>query len=160
MRYLCPKHQQAVWLNPKLAMILWDTGIRNGVAAYERADWQVARRFLGTAYEIALLYLRNTRYHSQGEFTVEHLVDAGRPLARVLRALKLLDEAETCLLALHDSLLQLSNRPRRSSSEHRELALQLTDRHLGDLVAALQLQSSVDRSVERDQAQRSSGHLH
>lgn len=146
MRYLCPKHQQAAWLNPALARTLWHTGISNGIAAYEKADWGVARSFLGTAYEIALLYLRNARYHSQGEFTVAHLVDAGRPLAKVLRALKLLDEAEECLLTLHGSLVQASNLPEHSSGKGRELALQLTDGHVGDLLTALQFQSAQAQS--------------
>jgi hypothetical protein len=136
MRYLCPRHQQAVWLNPELAMTLWTNALRNGLAARQITDWQAARSFLGTAYEVALLYLRNVRYHRPGEFTISHLLEAGRPLADVLCLMGHTDEAEACLMTLHATLIQASQ---QSGPQSRCRALDLTGRCIDELASTLQL---------------------
>lgn len=136
MRYLCPKHQQAVWLNPELAMTLWTSALRNGLTARKTADWQAARSFFGTAWEVALLYLRNARYHRPGEFTISHMLEAGRPFADVLCLLGQTDEAESCLMTLHATLIQVSQ---ESGQQSRSRALDLTGRCIDELASSLKL---------------------
>lgn len=159
MRYLCPKHQQTIWLNPDMAMALWNNAMASGTAAYRDADWRLARGFLGSAYETALLYLSNARYHRQGEFTVAHLIDAGRPLAQVLYSLKQLDEAEACLATLQSTLIQTS---RHSRSDCRERMLRLTGRYVDDLASELQqMNSSACHPAAKPRSSADpGGHLH
>lgn len=158
MRYLCPKHQQAIWLNPELAMTIWKSALQSGLAAQRDSEWQTARNFLGTAYEVALLYLRNVRYHRPGNFTLSHLVETGRPLADVLCTLGFTEEAELCLMNIHISLLQASH---ASGPKAHCRALDLTGRCVDELTRSLGLLSKANPApATRGCTARGNGSVH
>ncbi|MGH1470575.1 MAG: hypothetical protein ACRBCS_05240 [Cellvibrionaceae bacterium] len=156
MNYLCPKHQQHILQDPKLAKTLWGGAMKSGLIAYEQERWKTARVFFGSAYETTLLYMWNKPITDKITFSIEHLIDAGQSLSNSLKKLKEWDEAQVCLLTLQNSLLHLnsinskdrnSNNDRSQNKEFqssfltREETLNLTNNFVTTLAESLNLQT-------------------
>jgi len=109
MAYLCPRHQIIISDNIQLAQELWTGAMESGYEALSQRNLSNARNFFGSAYEIAIIRIRakvEPGTQDPAVFGIEHVLDAGNLLLKVLMDLGLFDEAEVCLMTIHNGLLQ------------------------------------------------------
>jgi len=143
MPYICPTHQRVLRQSPKLAMTLWRNAMASGLRALETDQWDVARNFFGSAYETALLALTQTNRKPECQFGTEHLIDAGKLLAKSLRQLKRWDEAQLCLLTLQNTLLHPYQPDNEISPTRR---VELTEGFIDKLIDATGIDAKLQHS--------------
>ncbi|WP_026193586.1 hypothetical protein WKI13_18040 [Teredinibacter turnerae] len=104
MKYLCSRHRAALAAQPWEALSCWEGAMRNGQQAIKENRHNYARAFFGCAWELAVMHV-HPGCKVNAYFAVNHLVDAGDKLCRVLVAIDCLHETECLLRLMRDYVL-------------------------------------------------------
>lgn len=153
MLYLCPKHLHTIASDHVYAITLWHEAMENGTNAVNKADWTTARGCFGAAFETATLLLRDSTL--QREFSLNHLINAGRELCAVLQRLELWEEAQLCLFTLQNRLLlkcKNEHKPNRTSPAQLLKQTQIYTDALIDWFNFADEKSSIDTQADQPQS--------
>lgn len=140
MSFLCPKHKAAVVNNEVTAEDLWHGAMLNGERAFNRCQFEQARAFFGSAFEIAKIRLVAEPCSEKARVTPQHLAQASQRLVNSLYLLDDFHSAEQCLLEQH-YLLLFFGVDERQMDHWQQQALSLLDQQLHNLLRLLKRHS-------------------